>query len=373
MTIRVIHKHGTRRLLIDITFKQSDGTKRRFRRVSSAVSVAAARDEERAIRDRIARTGAPYEPALVETPQLSFRQVVGEYRREFMPANLKPSTRRGYNSVINTHLLPLLGDKPAVDVSGRCAQELDTALGRQQGRKTAARARTTRNNVQIVLRSILRFAEQRGYIPRGPTGLPALKRTGQLVDHIPTDAEVRCLLGAASVSQRRFFLLVAYAGLRPNEVRALRGRHVRWEGADEARRGTLLVREGLSAGELATPKTGPRKVPILGPLRDELKTPPVGEKYIASTAGGETWSEWAPNQAFKRVCKRLNLSEEYTLYSLRHWAITSWLRAGIPVHVVQRMAGHKHLSTTQRYVHFIDADLDTAVAIYGNYGATAAE
>ena len=94
---------------------------------------------------------------------------------------------------------------------------------------------------------------------------------------------------------------------------------------------------------------------------------------MATTAAGQPWSEWAPNQAFKRLCRRLHLHREYTLYSLRHWAITSWLRAGIPIHVVQRMVGHKHLSTTQRYVHFLDADLDAAVATYGNYGATAAE
>ncbi|MDC3987570.1 tyrosine-type recombinase/integrase [Polyangium jinanense] len=47
-------------------------------------------------------------------------------------------------------------------------------------------------------------------------------------------------------------------------------------------------------------------------------------------------------------------------YPLRHYAITSWLRAGIPVHVVQRMAGHKHLATTQRYVHFMKQDLEEA-------------
>jgi site-specific recombinase XerD len=41
------------------------------------------------------------------------------------------------------------------------------------------------------------------------------------------------------------------------------------------------------------------------------------------------------------------------LYSLWHYAITSWLRRGIPIHVVQKMAGHKHMSTTQRYVHHL--------------------
>ncbi|WP_170320046.1 tyrosine-type recombinase/integrase [Polyangium spumosum] len=47
-------------------------------------------------------------------------------------------------------------------------------------------------------------------------------------------------------------------------------------------------------------------------------------------------------------------------YPLRHFAITTWLRAGIPVHVVQRMAGHTNLSTTQRYVHFLKEDLEEA-------------
>jgi site-specific recombinase XerD len=33
---------------------------------------------------------------------------------------------------------------------------------------------------------------------------------------------------------------------------------------------------------------------------------------------------------------------------------------GIPVHVVQKMAGHRNLSTTQHYVHFLKADLEDA-------------
>ncbi|WP_372518237.1 tyrosine-type recombinase/integrase [Polyangium jinanense] len=44
----------------------------------------------------------------------------------------------------------------------------------------------------------------------------------------------------------------------------------------------------------------------------------------------------------------------------RHYAITMWLRVGVPVHVVQRMAGHKHLATTQRYVHHLKEDLEEA-------------
>ena len=50
----------------------------------------------------------------------------------------------------------------------------------------------------------------------------------------------------------------------------------------------------------------------------------------------------------------------WSVYSLRHYAITSWLRKGVPVHVVQKMAGHKNLATTQHYVHFLKGDLEEA-------------
>jgi site-specific recombinase XerD len=56
----------------------------------------------------------------------------------------------------------------------------------------------------------------------------------------------------------------------------------------------------------------------------------------------------------------------WSVYALRHFAITLWLRAGIPVHVVQRMAGHTNLSTTQRHVHYLKADLEHAARAIGN-------
>jgi integrase len=62
------------------------------------------------------------------------------------------------------------------------------------------------------------------------------------------------------------------------------------------------------------------------------------------------------------------------LIALRHYAITTWLRKGIPVHVVQKMAGHQNLATTQHYVHFLKADLEDAARRLdddrGNSGVT---
>jgi integrase len=57
---------------------------------------------------------------------------------------------------------------------------------------------------------------------------------------------------------------------------------------------------------------------------------------------GKPWGQHGITQAFNRVIEGAGLSG-WTVYALRHYAITLWLRAGIPVHVVQRMAGHTNL------------------------------
>ncbi|MDC3959225.1 tyrosine-type recombinase/integrase [Polyangium jinanense] len=79
------------------------------------------------------------------------------------------------------------------------------------------------------------------------------------------------------------------------------------------------------------------------------------EAHVALNDHGKPWGQFGIDQAFERVCRRAGLNG-WSVYCLRHHAFTSWLRVGIPVHVVQRMAGHKHLATTQRYVHFIHSE-----------------
>ncbi|WP_282425705.1 site-specific integrase [Polyangium sp. 15x6] len=155
---------------------------------------------------------------------------------------------------------------------------------------------------------------------------------------------------------------MAYAGLRPNEVRALRRRDMRLRReSGEAVGGFLAVREGWSHGETHTPKTGVREVPVVPALARLLGPIEEGPRdgHVALNERGKPWGQYGLDQAFERVRKRAGL-EGWSVYCLRHYAITAWLRAGVPVHVVQKMAGHKHLSTTQRYVHYLKEDLEEA-------------
>ncbi|MDC3958567.1 site-specific integrase [Polyangium jinanense] len=391
MTVRKATRRGQPRLVIDIMFTKPDGTTGRYRKDAQVQTMAAARAEERRLLSLIAQYGEPIEPAetpeapaakappapkpanvptpspvaVVEPnspPEKTFADVVAEYQSTFMITDLKPTSRRGYASVLECTLLPRFGEDPISKVDGAAASALDVDLSKRQ------RARATRNNIQIVLRSVLQFAVKRKYLADLPANLPRLKPVEQTLLEIPSDEQVKKLLDSANELHRRAFALMAFAGLRPNELRALRRRDVelrREEGA--AVGGFLSIREGRSYGEVHTPKTGQREIPIapqLAPLLAPVEEGPR-DGHVAVNKRGTPWGQFGLDRAFKRVGKRIGL-EEWSVYCLRHYAITLWLRAGIPVHVVQRMAGHKHLSTTQRYVHHLKQDLDEAARRLGS-------
>ncbi len=365
MAVRKVQRNGVVRLLIDIRYRKKDGSRTRLRKDADVQTVTAARAEEKRYLVNIAQFGELYEPppqlnnAPVpnEAEKKTFAMVVDEFRQTYMLTELKITTRRGYESVLQASLLPRFGDVAIDEIDGKAAADLDLDMAKRK------LTRSTRNNSQIVLRTVLRFAQSREYIGNAPTNLPRLKPVGQSVLEIPNDEQVDRILDRAIDAHRRTFLLMSDAGLRPNEVRALRCKDVqlKWEEGKPVG-GFITVREGRSHGEVHTPKTGQREIPISRALA-KLLAPVVRnvgrEKHVAHNDRGKPWGQSGIDSAFGRVAKRAGV-EGWSVYCLRHYAITSWLRAGIPVHVVQRMAGHTNLSTTQRYVHFLKADLEEA-------------
>jgi integrase len=364
MAIRRSRRRGEPCLFIDIRYTAKDGRSVRFRKDAQVQTMAAAKTEEKRYLLNIAQHGSPYEPgAEIETSKSNpseavktFADVVNEFRQTYMVAKLKVTSRRGYDAVLTRALVPRFGELPIAQVDGRAAEDLDLELVKRKLKPS------TRNNVQIILRSVLRFAASRQYIDAKPTNMPSLQRIGQSVLEITSDEQVAVVLALARKSHRLSFLLMSDAGLRPNEVRALRRRDVQLRCEDgEPIGGFITIRYGWSYGEAHTPKTGQREVPISPELARMLAPKMHGDRdgHIAVTQRGTPWRQHGLAQAFERVLRKAG-HKGWSVYCLRHYAITSWLRAGIPVHVVQRMAGHVHLSTTQRYVHFLKQDLEDA-------------
>ena len=104
-----------------------------------------------------------------------------------------------------------------------------------------------------------------------------------------------------------------------------------------------------------------REVPIartLAGLIGEVEKGARGKDTWPSRSYGEPWGHTGST----RVRADPESRRPGRLVRLRAPALRDHELApqGIPVHVVQKMAGHKNLSTTEHYVHFLKTDLEDA-------------
>jgi len=124
------------------------------------------------------------------------------------------------------------------------------------------------------------------------------------------------------------------------------------------------VRQSICYGVAATPKSGHERVVPLTPVLLavlEAVTPRPSNAAVSTSKRGTPWKNYALRQAFVRVAKKAGI-EGWRFHDLRHLFVTSLFRAGAPAPAVQALAGHAHLSTTERYAHLVRVDLDDAIA-----------
>jgi integrase len=233
-------------------------------------------------------------------------------------------------------------------------QQLDVELAEDK------LAPSSRRNAQIVARSVLRVAVDAGLLSQLPR-LPKLPKVGRKTPNPIHREDVDAFLATASTSARVAFALAAFAGLRRSEVIGLR-----WSDVD-LKGNVITVRRAVTRGEETTPKSGkPRPIPIATPLRNLLEGLAAAKKSpwapVAVTAAGKMWGEYGLNQTFQRAQKRTARSGA-CFHDLRHFFITELFRKGVSAPVVQRLAGHADLSTTQRYADMVASDLSAGIAL----------
>ncbi len=64
---------------------------------------------------------------------------------------------------------------------------------------------------------------------------------------------------------------------------------------------------------------------------------------------------------FNKAKKELNLDSSITLHSLRHTFCSRLIETGTDIRVVQLLAGHKNITTTQIYTHIKNKQLELAI------------
>ena len=363
MTVRTVTRRGERRLVVDILYTKPDGTKGRYRKDAEVQTREAARNEERR-RTIELTTGVSMKPqpdgglvpiAVTKVVLQSFKVTAANYLATYAVSVLKPSTRIGYTKILDGFLLPRIGDMPIDTIDANKVRELDAEMV-----ETGAKA-GTRRQMMIVIRSILcRYAVEAELLI-DPPKLPKLPKQGKKIASTMTREEVDKIIEASSTSARHrlIILLAAHAGLRAGEIRGLRRCDV-----DLAAR-HLIVRKNLCRGETSTPKSGSERiVPLTPALQACLEGLPKGKPgdHAALTEKGTRWGEYGILQVFCRVLKRAGIAKMWREHDLRHYFVTSLFERGVGAHVVQMLAGHESLATTNLYAHVGRDDLRIAIA-----------
>ncbi len=168
--------------------------------------------------------------------------------------------------------------------------------------------------------------------PRQPQTLPA----------ILSRAEVGRLLAAPAPPRHRLLLATVYAGgLRLSEAIHLKVVDI------DPERMTIRVEQGKGAKDRYLPLS----VRLLAQLRQHWQQEPPGRWVFAEPRATRPLHPTTAQRVYWAAKRHAGISKPGGIHALRHAFATHLLEAGTDLHTVQRLLGHRSITTTIRYFH----------------------
>jgi integrase len=300
-------------------------------------------------------------------------------------AGLEPATRERYASSYKLHIYPSLGSVALSDLS------VATLRFWQSHRLAAGASPETVTKARVMLSSVLTHAagaEEVSGISSNPLKLvkpPKMTPRDAVEPLSPTTIErIRTTIGApmpvpvaegkrlgglrvgyempdqrsAQVRSRDALIVsvLAYTGMRPEELRALR-----WA---DVRQNTIVVQRATNPdGSFKTTKNRKRRsVRLMAPLAQDLREyrliagRPAAQTLIFPRKDGrawtkEDWDNWR-QRTWGRARRRAGLAAPIP-YDLRHSAASLWIAEGRQPLRVAQWLGHSVKVLLETYAHLI--------------------
>lgn len=286
-----------------------------------------------------------------------------------------------YGQLARKHIVPFLGTE-------KLSRLTRPAVEAYRDELIATRSKAMAGKAVRALSSILTEAQRRGLVAQNvASGVKVVRQARERAKvTIPTKAELKAILDAASADLRPMLLTAILTGLRSSELRGLR-----WSDVD-LKHGLLSVNQRADKfGEIGPPKSGAgyRTVPLGPALVKELTAwklrCPKGPEGLAfpNTEGGVQQyghllrRKFLPLQVKAGVCDPVledgkpKLDKEgvpvmqgrYGFHALRHAAASAWIKQKIDLKRLQVWIGHESIQLTlDTYGHLItDASGDAAI------------
>ena len=303
------------------------------------------RREAAVVIDRIKRGEVPKPPE--PAPEPTVADLAERCLKHHVAVRCKPRTAKNYRMAIQHHILPALGTKALKDVTPEDVTALHHKL-----RDTPAAA----NQAMWVLSKMFVLAENWGMVPPGrKPGRHVRQYREKSRERFLTPEEFR-RLGAAlkryetegsmmpsAIAAVRLLMLT---GCRSDEVLSLK-----WDDVDHTAR-VLRLRDS---------KTGPRMVPLTGPVVKVLDGIERADDVPWVLRGAKPGSRLAClSWHWRRIRKETGL-HGVRVHDLRHSYASRALALGEGLPAIGRLLGHVRVGTTAKYAHLVrDAEKTAA-------------
>ena len=267
----------------------------------------------------------------------------------------KRTTAYDYAKVAG-RICAVLGERPLEAVTEDELRAFLATVQPELNGKPLDRAASTRQRFKYLsaVRAMFTLAEERGWIAVSPADRLRAPRKRRKSKNHPlrreeylTPEEVQAVVRAAEPDDGRFFLTLAFAGLRLGEALALE-----WPDVDFAR-ASLHVERNWTLGGTDTPKGGAgRTVPMANELAQALAAHGIATRGGRATEGLVFVGKRGGHLDANRVRLRYYAAQEAagiaprrTLHQLRHTFATVLASHGVPLRTIRAGAATR---TTRR-------------------------
>lgn len=294
---------------------------------------------------------------------------LAEYGDQIMPLairGLEPKTLDPYLAGWRRRVIPTLGHLAVrMITNGAVDRAVHSWIADDHSRSTI------KNSIAILVR-ILEQAVRDGVIDRNPAKVTGWQHEFRKVEDELDDPRALALpdwdtltrLADALVARSTnhypgwgdVVLFAACTGARIGEVSGCRTSDIDTESwLWTVRRQTTPSPGGLA--DKGTKGKRARRVPLITEIRDMIQRridattgQPDDRLFLGPRGGRITTAVLRDATHWDEVVAQLGY-EHLRRHSLRHTGLTWMADAGIPVHVLRKIAGHSSITTTQRYLH----------------------
>jgi integrase len=262
-----------------------------------------------------------------------------------------------YRGHINNHILPSFADWRLSQLTAKAIGDL------RDGLRNAGTTVPTTRKILATLHSVLEYAISQDWIAANPARAvkvigPRNEGSKKIVP--PDKAELSRIIVAASPALRLMILFAASTGARAGEQWA-----ARWSDVDFDKAEFHISRRVDAYGELGPPKTaaGVRRVPLSAQLVAILKAWKLQSRFsraddliFPNRQGGFIGHDNLIKRQFLPLFSETK-AKRFNWHGLRHFAVSTWIEAGLSPKTVQTFAGHSSLQVTMdRYGHLFPSE-----------------